>query len=40
MNIIVFGATGDIGSRIVAEALQRGHTFLLAIARHKDTQES
>ncbi len=25
MRIIVFGATGDVGSRIVGEAMQRGH---------------
>ena len=25
MKIIVFGATGNVGQRIVAEALRRGH---------------
>ncbi|OOE73544.1 hypothetical protein BZG22_10540 [Salinivibrio sp. IB870] len=34
MNIIVFGATGDIGSRIVAEALQRGHK-VTAVTRNE-----
>jgi putative NADH-flavin reductase len=26
MNIVLFGATGNVGQRIVAEALRRGHT--------------
>src|SRR3954469_20420842 len=26
MNIVLFGATGNIGQRITAEALRRGHT--------------
>jgi len=26
MNIVLFGATGNIGQRIIAEALRRGHT--------------
>lgn len=34
MNIIVFGATGDIGSRIVSEALQRGHK-VTAVTRNE-----
>jgi uncharacterized protein len=33
MKIAHFGATGNVGSRIVAEALQRGHE-VTAIARH------
>ncbi len=34
MNVTVFGATGDVGSRVVAEALSRGHT-VTAVARNK-----
>lgn len=34
MKIIVFGARGDVGSRIVAEALSRGHT-VTAVVRSK-----
>jgi len=34
MNIGIFGATGNIGQRIVAEALRRGHQ-VTAIARHE-----
>ena len=30
MKIIVFGATGDVGSRVVAEALSRGHAVTAA----------
>lgn len=33
MNIIVFGAAGDVGSRIVKEALLRGHA-VTAVARN------
>lgn len=32
MKIIVFGATGDVGSKTVAEALRRGHK-VTAVAR-------
>jgi uncharacterized protein len=35
MKIAHFGATGNVGSRIVAEALQRGHE-VSAIARHPE----
>lgn len=35
MNIIVLGATGRVGSRILAEALQRGHR-VNAVARDAD----
>jgi putative NADH-flavin reductase len=28
MKIVVFGATGNVGSRVVSEALQRGHTVV------------
>jgi putative NADH-flavin reductase len=35
MKIAHFGATGNVGSRIVAEALQRGHE-ITAIARHPE----
>ncbi|MFF3228446.1 NAD(P)-dependent oxidoreductase [Nocardia suismassiliense] len=31
MRITVFGATGDVGSRVVAEALARGHEVLAVI---------
>lgn len=34
MKIIVFGARGDVGSRIVAEALARGHD-VTAVVRNK-----
>ncbi|HYP72222.1 MAG TPA: NAD(P)-dependent oxidoreductase [Variovorax sp.] len=36
MKIALIGATGQVGSRILAEALQRGHQ-VSAIARHADT---
>ncbi|MEC3955789.1 NAD(P)H-binding protein [Nocardia sp. CDC153] len=35
MQITVFGASGDAGSRVVAEALSRGHR-VRAVARHED----
>ncbi|MFE2956603.1 NAD(P)-dependent oxidoreductase [Nocardia tengchongensis] len=35
MQITVFGASGDTGSRVVAEALSRGHR-VRAVARHED----
>jgi putative NADH-flavin reductase len=35
MKIAVFGATGNIGSRVVAEALNRGHD-VTAIVRHPE----
>ncbi|MEM8878449.1 MAG: NAD(P)H-binding protein [Pseudomonadota bacterium] len=31
MKIIVFGATGDVGSRVVTEALTRGHSVTAAV---------
>ncbi|WP_432279665.1 NmrA family NAD(P)-binding protein [Nocardia brasiliensis] len=31
MRITVFGATGDVGSRVVAEALTRGHEVLAVV---------
>ena len=31
MKLIVFGATGDVGSRVVTEALARGHLVTAAI---------
>lgn len=34
MKIIVFGATGDVGSRVVKEALSRGHD-VTAVVRNK-----
>ena len=36
MKIALIGATGQVGSRILAEALQRGHQ-VSAIARHAET---
>lgn len=38
MKIAVIGATGNIGSKVVSEALQRGHT-VIGIARHVDKLE-
>ena len=35
MKLIVFGATGDVGRHVVAEALSRNHT-VTAVARSKD----
>ena len=35
MKIIVFGAAGDVGSRVVKEALQRGHV-VTAVVRNKN----
>jgi putative NADH-flavin reductase len=35
MNIAIIGATGNVGSRILAEALRRGHR-VTAIARHPE----
>ncbi|SLN55846.1 NmrA-like family protein [Roseovarius albus] len=34
MKIVVFGATGDVGTRIVTEAIQRGH-HVTAVVRNK-----
>ncbi|NEB79234.1 NAD(P)H-binding protein, partial [Streptomyces sp. SID14478] len=31
MNITVFGAAGDVGRRVVAEALARGHRVTAAV---------
>ncbi|WP_299301863.1 NAD(P)H-binding protein [uncultured Litoreibacter sp.] len=31
MKLIVFGATGDVGSRVVAEAFSRGHDVTAAV---------
>lgn len=39
MKIALIGATGNIGSRILAEALDRGHT-VEGIARHAETLAS
>ena len=35
MKIVIIGGTGNVGSRIAAEALRRGHS-VTAIARHPD----
>ena len=37
MNIVLIGATGAIGSRILDEALRRGHTVT---ARHARSDEA
>jgi putative NADH-flavin reductase len=39
MKIVVFGATGNIGQRIVAEALRRGHT-VIGVVRDPETAAS
>ena len=39
MNIIVFGARGDVGSRIVSEALARNHS-VTAVVRNKSQIEA
>lgn len=36
MKIIIFGATGDVGGRVVAEALQRGHA-VTAVTRNENS---
>lgn len=35
MKLVVFGARGDVGSRVVSEALSRGHD-VTAVVRNKD----
>jgi len=37
MNIIVFGAAGQVGSRIVAEAVSRGHEVTAVIRRESQS---
>ena len=39
MNITIFGATGKVGSRVIAEAVSRGHA-VTAVARKSDRPES
>lgn len=39
MNVALIGATGNVGSRLLAELLRRGHT-VTAIARHPETVPS
>ena len=39
MKLVVFGATGNIGQRIVTEALSRGHT-VIGVVRDPETQQS
>jgi uncharacterized protein len=39
MNIVLFGATGNVGQRIVAEALRRGHS-VTGVVRDPDTVQS
>jgi putative NADH-flavin reductase len=38
MNIIVFGAAGDVGRRIVAEAVTRGHRVAAVVRREQGAQ--
>lgn len=38
-NLVVYGGTGSIGSRIVNEALSRGHTVLV-VSRNAEQKES
>lgn len=39
MNITIFGATGKVGSRVIAEAVSRGHA-VTAVARKTDRPDS
>ena len=38
MNILIFGAAGDVGSRTVSEALWRGHKVSAVIRRQNQTE--
>jgi len=38
-SIVVYGGTGNIGSRIVAEALERGHTVTVVSRSAPDSQD-
>ena len=39
MNLVVFGATGNVGQRVVAEALHRGHE-VVGVVRDPDAVQS
>src|SRR6266702_2908577 len=39
MKLVVFGATGNVGQRVVAEALRRGHE-VIGVVRDPDTVQS
>ncbi len=38
MNILIFGASGDVGSRTLNEALSRGHSVTAAVRRENQIQ--
>jgi len=38
MNIIIFGAAGDVGSRIVSEAVKQGHEVTAVVRRQDQTK--
>ena len=38
LDIVVYGATGEVGSHVVSEALDRGHR-VTAVSRHPETVE-
>ncbi len=38
LDIVVYGATGEVGSHVVHEALDRGH-HVIAVTRHPETVE-
>ena len=39
MKLVVFGATGNVGQRVVAEALRRGHE-VVGVVRDPDAVQS
>ena len=39
MNLIIFGGRGDVGSRVVAEALSRGHTVTAVVRRNDQIED-
>lgn len=38
MNIVILNAAGDVGSRMVAEALKRGHHVTAAVRSRRSLQ--
>lgn len=36
LDIVIYGATGEVGSHVVTEALERGH-HVIAVSRHPET---
>ncbi|MDX1507660.1 MAG: NAD(P)H-binding protein, partial [Woeseiaceae bacterium] len=36
LDIVIYGATGEVGSHVVTEALERGHQ-VIAVSRHPET---